>query len=85
MLDEIDGKTYARVHNATMRAQQDVLNSISNSPQGKPNMDVIIRGIDLDSRAADSVITPYKTKYLFHCQNLRGGCCCSCFRLETII
>ena len=84
VLDEIDGKTYSRVHNATMRAQQDVLNSISNSPQGKPNMDVIIRGIDLDSRAADSVITPYKTKYLFHCQNLRGAAAILVFDLKQL-
>lgn len=84
VLSEIDGKTYARMHNATMRAQQDVLSNISNSPQGKPNMDVIVRGIDLDSSATDSLITPYKTKYLFHCQNLRGAAAILIFDLKQL-
>ena len=44
VLLEIDGKTYSRVHNVTMQAQQDLLNNIPNSPQGRPNMGVIERG-----------------------------------------
>lgn len=83
-LMEIDGKTYSRVHNATMQAQQDLLNNIPNSPQGRPNMSVIVRGIDLDPRAADSLITPFKTKYLFHCQNLRGAAAITIFDLKQL-
>ena len=83
-LMEIDGKTYSRVHNATMRAQKDLLNNIPNSPQGRSNMDVIERGIDLDPRAADSLITPFKTKYLFHCQNLRGAAAITIFDLKQL-
>lgn len=81
---EIDGKTYSRVHNATIQAQQDLLNNIPNSPQGRSNMDVIERGIDLDPRAADSLITPFKTKYLFHCQNLRGAAAITIFDLKQL-
>ena len=81
---EIDGKTYSRVHNATMQAQKDLLNNIPNSPQGRSNMDVIERGIDLDPRAADSLITPFKTKYLFHCQNLRGAAAITIFDLKQL-
>ena len=81
---EIDGKTYSRVHNATIQAQQDLLNSIPNSPQGRSNMDVIERGIDLDPRAADSLITPFKAKYLFHCQNLRGAAAITIFDLKQL-
>jgi len=81
---EIDGKTYSRVHNATIQAQKDLLNNIPNSPQGRSNMDVIERGIDLDPRAADSLITPFKTKYLFHCQNLRGAAAITIFDLKQL-
>ena len=81
---EIDGKTYSRVHNATMQAQKDLLNNIPNSPQGRSNMGVIVRGINLDPRAADSLITPFKTKYLFHCQNLRGAAAITIFDLKQL-
>ena len=84
VLMEIDGKTYSRVHNSTIQAQQDLLNNIPNSPQGRSNMDVIERGIDLDPRAADSLITPFKTKYLFHCQNLRGAAAITIFDLKQL-
>ncbi len=83
-INEIDGKTYARVHNATIKAQKDVLNNVAVSPQGRQNMDVIVRGIDLDPRAADSLISPYKTKYLFHCQNLRGAASILIFELKQL-
>lgn len=52
VLDEIGGKTYASVHNATMRA--------------------------------DSLIIPYKTKYLLHCQNLRGAAAILVFDLKQL-
>lgn len=84
VLNEIDGKTHARVHNATIKAQQDLINNIPMSPQGKPNMDVIARGINLDPRAADSLISRFKTKYLFHCQNLRGTAAITIFNLKEL-
>lgn len=84
VLNEIDGKTYSRVHNATMKAQNDILNNVSLSPQGRPNIGVIERGIKLDPRAADSLISPFKTKYLFHCQNLRGAAAIVVFDLKLL-
>ena len=81
---EIDGKTYSRVHNVTMQAPKDLLNNIPNSSQGWSNMGVIVRGIDLDPRAADSLITPFKTKYLFHCQSLRGAAAITIFDLKQL-
>ena len=30
-------------------------------------------------KVADSLITPFKTKYLFHCQNLRGAAAITIF------
>ena len=69
-LDEIGGRTHAIVHNATMKAQQERLKGIPTSPHGKPNLDVIQHGIRLSQQAADSLITPYKTDYLFHAVDL---------------
>lgn len=38
----------------------------------KSNDEIIAHGIDLEPRAADSMITPYKTiKYMFYSRNLR--------------
>ena len=84
VLSEIDGRTYSRVHNATMQAQKDLVNNIPMSPQGRPNIDVIQRGIKLDPKAADSLITPFKTKFLFHCQNLRGTAAITIFDLKEL-
>ena len=39
--------------------------------QKRDNIEIITKGIDFDPRASDSLITPYKGDYLFHCQNLR--------------
>lgn len=77
---KIDGKTHSRIHNAT----KDLVNNIPASPQGRPNIDVMQRGIKLDPRAADSLITPFKTKYLFHCQNLRGTAAITIFDLKEL-
>ena len=63
-LNEIGGKTHAVVHNATVKAQQDMLN-----------------GINISKRAADSLITPYKTDYLFHCTDLLGTAALLVFNL----
>ena len=65
-INEIDGATYARVHNTTMGAQQ---RRISGLPK-RDNIEIITKGFDFDPRASDSLITPYKGDYLFHCQNL---------------
>lgn len=84
VLHEIDGKQYAIVHNATIQAQKDLINGISTSKHGRSNMVVITRGINLDPRAADSLIRPFKTKYLFHCQNLRGAAAITIFNLSEL-
>lgn len=34
---------------------------------------------------ADSLIAPFKTKYLFHCQNLRGAAAITIFNLKQFI
>ena len=71
VLSEIDGQTYARVHNATMQAQKNQLSGVASTNPRKTNMDIIQHGISLDPRAADSLIRSYKSDYLFHCKNLR--------------
>jgi hypothetical protein len=83
-LEEIGGKTHAIVHNATMKAQQDILNGINTSPHGKPNLDVIQRGINMSQRAADSLIAPYKTDYLFHGSDLLGTAALLVFKLKQL-
>ena len=83
-LKKIDGKTYARIHNSTMQAQKNQLAGIPNINQRKSNTDVIMQGIRIDPEAADSLIKPYKTSYLFHCQNLRGTAALTVFKLEQL-
>lgn len=63
-IDEIDGRTYARIHNVTIKAQQNQVNGHTNSNPRKTNMDVITQGILLDPKAADSLITPFKDTYV---------------------
>lgn len=83
-LSEIDGATYARVHNSTIQAQHNRLNGIPSNNPRKSNIDIIQHGISLDPRAADSLITPYKTDYLFHCKNLRGAAAITIFELQEL-
>lgn len=83
-LNEIGGKTHAVVHNATMKAQQDMLNGINTSKHNRRNLDVINRGINISKRAADSLITPYKTDYLFHCTDLLGTAALLVFNLTQL-
>lgn len=70
-INEIDGATYARVHNTTMGAQQRRISVLPSTSPKRDNIEIITKGIDFDPRASDSLITPYKGDYLFHCQNLR--------------
>lgn len=87
VLQEIDGTTYAKVNNATMKAQQRRLNGIPNntaSQNRKTNLDMINQGISLDPRAADSFITPYKRDYLFHGRNRRGAASIVIFSLQEL-
>ncbi len=83
-LEEIGGRTHAIVHNATMKAQQERLKGIPTSPHGKPNLDVIQHGIRLSQQAADSLVTPYKTDYLFHAVDLVGTAALLVFNLEQL-
>ncbi len=76
MLNEIDATTYAKVHNATNRAREanqkgDYIRQI-NATKQKANDSIIAHGIELEPKAADSMITSYKKiKYMFYCRNLR--------------
>lgn len=84
IITEIDGRTYARVHNATIKAQQDQIGGKPSANPKKTNIDTIIHGISLDPRAANSLIEPYKTSYTFHCVNLRGTASLTIFTLEQL-
>ena len=83
-LSEIDGATYARIHNLTMKAQQNQLSNKPSESNKRSNLELIQKGIELDPQAADSLIRPYKTDYLFHCQNLRGTAAITIFNLEEL-
>jgi len=69
VLSEMDGKTLSRIHNATGKAQKRIADTNDTSPM---NYSIIDRGVDLDIRATEHFMQPYKGKYLFHCMNLRG-------------
>ena len=76
VLNEIDAATYARVHRATNQAKLDNQNGKFihqvNPNKQETNDDIIAHGIDLEPRAADSMISPYKdTRFMFYCKNLR--------------
>ena len=76
VLNEIDDATYARVHRATNQAKLDNQNGKFihqvNPNKQETNDDIIAHGIDLEPRAADSMISPYKNiRYMFYCKNLR--------------
>ncbi len=47
-------------------------------------MEIIQQGVEFDKRAADSLIAPYKTDYLFHCVNLRGTAGITLFYLREL-
>ena len=66
-----------------MKAQQDRLNGINTSIHNKFNLDVIDRGIS-SQRVEDSLITPYKTVYLFHCADLVGTAALLVFNLTQL-
>lgn len=55
-----------------------------NSHQGTSNMCVLVRGIDISPKESDSLISPFRTKYLFHCQNLRGVAAITIFDLKQL-
>lgn len=76
VLNEIDAATYARVHRATNQAKLDNQNGKFihhvNPNKQETNDDIIAHGIDLEPRAADSMISPYKDiRFMFYCKNLR--------------
>ena len=59
-INEIDGATYAMVHNTTMVAQQRRISGLPSTSPKRDNIEIITKGIDFDPRASDSLITPYK-------------------------
>lgn len=89
MLSEIDAKTYTRVHNFTNNArknnqQGNYIHQVNANKQ-ETNDDIIAHGIDLEPRAADSMIAPYKgIRYMFYCKNLRQNTGIVLFSLETL-
>lgn len=89
MLNEIDAATYAKVHNFTNRAklnnqQGNYIHQVNPTKQ-ETNDDIIAHGIDLEPRAADSMISQYKdTKYMFYCRNLRQNIGVVVFSLENL-
>jgi hypothetical protein len=89
VLNEIDADTYSRVHKATNRAKSDnqkgnYIRQI-NATKQKTNDDIIAQGIDLEPRAADSMITPYKDiQYMFYCHNLRQNTGIVLFTLSNL-
>lgn len=76
VLNEIDAATYSRVHRATNQARLDNQNGKFihqvNPNKQETNDGIIAHGIDLEPRAADSMISPYKDiRFMFYCKNLR--------------
>ena len=89
MLSEIDAASYARVHNFTDKAkknnqQGDYVHQVNPTKQ-ETNDSIIAHGIDLEPRAADSMIKPYKEiAYMFYCRNLRQNTGIVLFSLESL-
>lgn len=89
LLNEIDAASYARVHNFTNRArinnqQGNYIHQVSPNKQ-ETNDSIIAHGIDLEPRAADSMIQPYKNvRYMFYCRNLRQNTGIVLFLLESL-
>ncbi|MBR5332536.1 MAG: hypothetical protein IKV32_04480 [Muribaculaceae bacterium] len=70
MLNEIEAKTYAIVHQATKQ---------------KANDDIITQGIDLERKVMDAIINPYKNiRYMFYCHNLRKNTGIVLFQLDEL-
>ncbi len=84
VIDEIGGQTHAVVHNATQAAKQRQLYGQTNLNPRKSNIDIIKQGIRLSKPAADSLITPYKTTYLFHATDLLGTAAILIFDLKVL-
>lgn len=89
VLNEIDAREYARVHKATNKARIDnqngVLHHRINSNTIEPNDDIIAHGIELEPRAADSFISPYKdVRFMFYCKNLRQNTGIVLFSLSVL-
>ena len=76
VLNEIDAATHARVHKATSMAKSDnqsgkYIHHVNPQKQ-ETNDEIIGHGIELEPRAADSLISPYKDiHFMFYCKNLR--------------
>ena len=89
MLSEIDAKTYSRVHNFTNKArlnnqQGNYIHQV-NAKKQETNDAIIAHGIELEPRAADSMIKPYKDiKFMFYCKNLRQNTGIVLFSLESL-
>lgn len=89
VLNEIDAATYSRVHKATNQARLDNQNGVYihkvNPHKQETNDDIIAHGIELEPRAADSLISPYKeSRYMFYCKNLRQNTGIVLFSLSSL-
>lgn len=89
VLNEIDAREYARVHKSTNKARVDNQNGVLyhriNSNTIEPNDDIIAHGIELEPRAADSLISPFKDiRFMFYCKNLRQNTGIVLFSLSVL-
>lgn len=89
VMNEIDAATYARVHRAISKAQAEnqkgnYIHQV-NPKKSETNDSIITRGIELESRAADSMIAPYKDiQFMFYSKNLRQNVAITLFKLERL-
>ena len=88
VMNEIDAKTYSRVHKASVRArkenQKGNFTHKMNDRKVETNDEIIAHGINLEPMAADSMISSYKGKYMFYCKNLRQNVGITLFTLKEL-
>jgi hypothetical protein len=82
--DETDGKVLSSVHDVIMRAHDDSLRNDAYPQYGISDSNIVRKEIYSYPKEADSLILPFKTKYLFHCHNLRGAAALLVFDLSEL-
>lgn len=88
-LNEMDGKTYARIYNASQRAKQDNQNGVyQRSVNGKRiqnNDDIIIKARDLGDRAKAHWLEPFKgITFKFYGEDRMGLVADILFKFEDV-
>lgn len=82
-LNELTQNQFTTMHNSTRTTQHRQPNNIPDNNAHKGNLDKIRHGV-VEPLMSDCLITPFKTKYLFHCTNLRSVAALTIFELEQI-